>query len=171
MPQTPAAARRGSPPRHLEFYMKQSLTKLVDVILQKLAEQPDGASAETGLRSWLKRQGYAAPDIEAALKMVDPAYVRSTGGDFGPGKIRQLSDYESYRLSPEARAALARLEMYQLIDPYEREMLLERLDQFEGIVGLHDLDFLLHWLVCPTRDIEHQQTIFSVLDGPGGTVH
>ncbi len=151
--------------------MKQSLTKLVDVILQKLAEQPDGASAETGLRSWLKRQGYATPDIEAALKMVGPANARATGGEFGPGKIRQLSEYESYRLSPEARAALTRLELYELIDPYEREMLLERLDQFEGIVGLHDLDFLLHWLVCPTRDVEHQKTIFNVLDRPGGTVH
>ena len=151
--------------------MKQSLTKLVDVILQKLAEQPDTAPAERGLRTWLKRQGYTSPDIDAALKMVDPDFVRSTRGDFGPGTIRQLSDYESYRLSPEARAALVRLELYELIDPYEREMLLERLDQFEGVVGLHDLDFLLHWLVCPTRDVEHQQTIFSVLDGPRGTVH
>lgn len=151
--------------------MKQSLTKLVDVILQKLAEQPDTASTEPGLRSWLKRQGYATRDIDAALKMVDPDFVRATGGESGPGKVRQLSAYESYRLSPEARDALVRLELYELIDPYEREMLLERLDQFEGVVGLHDLDFLLHWLVCPTRDVEYQQTIFSVLDGPRGTVH
>ena len=76
--------------------MKQSFTKLVDVILQKLAEQPDTASAETGLRSWLKRQGYATRDIDAALKMVDPDFVRATGGESGPGKVRQLSAYESY---------------------------------------------------------------------------
>ncbi|MCH8204542.1 MAG: DUF494 family protein [Candidatus Hydrogenedentes bacterium] len=151
--------------------MKQSVTKLVDVILQKLAEHPEGGSVAPGLRTWLLRQGYAKPDIDAALKMVEPAAGSARGHRSGPGSIRQLSDYESYRLSPEARDALARLEIYEMIDPHEREMLLERLDQFEGVVGLHDLDFLLHWLVCPTRDVEHQQTIFNVLDGHRGTVH
>ena len=151
--------------------MKQSLTKLVDVILQKLAEHPDGGSFGPGLRTWLLREGYAKPDIDAALKMVEPAIGSARGHRSDPGTIRQLSDYESYRLSPEARDALARLEIYEMIDPHEREMLLERLDQFEGVVGLHDLDFLLHWLVCPTRDVEHQQTIFNVLDGHRGTVH
>ena len=64
--------------------MKQSLTKLVDVILQKLAEQPDTASTEPGLRSWLKRQGYATRDIDAALKMVDPKFVRANASESGP---------------------------------------------------------------------------------------
>ncbi len=151
--------------------MKQSLTKLVDVILQKLAQHPQDGSVEPGIRKWLLREGYAKPDIDAALKMVAPAIGSVRDRKSGPATLRQLSDYESYRLSPEARNALVRLELYELIDPHEREMLLERLDQFEGLVGLHDLDFLLHWLVCPTRDVEHQQTIFNVLDGRRDTVH
>ena len=151
--------------------MKQSLTKLVDVILQKLAEHPEGGSVEPGLRTWLLHEGYAKPDIDAALKMVEPAFVLRREGTYGPGTVRQLSDYETYRMSPEARDALARLELYELIDPHEREMLLERLDQFDGVVSQHDLDFLLHWLVYPTRDVEHQQTIFNVLDDRRGTVH
>ncbi len=151
--------------------MKQSLTKLVDVILRKLAQHPEGGSVEPGLRKWLLREGYAKHDIDAALKMVGPAIGSVRGRKSGPATIRQLSDYESYRLSPEARDALVRLELYELIDSHEREMLLERLDQFDGVVGLHDLDFLLHWLICPTRDVEHQQTIFNVLDGHRGTVH
>ena len=136
--------------------MKQSLTKLVDVILQKLAEHPGGGPVEPSLRTWLLREGYAKPDIDAALKMVDPAFVHGRSGAGGPGTVRHLSDYESYRLSPEARDAMTRLDLYELIDPHEREMLLERIDQFEGVVGLHDLDFLLHWLVCPMRDVEHR---------------
>ena len=150
--------------------MKPSLNKLVDVILQKLEEQPDSGSSVSGIRSWLLRQGYARRDIDAALRLVDPRMGRDRATDARP-KIRQLSAYEAYRLSEEARDALTRLELYDLIDPYEREALLERLDQFEGEVSLHDLDFLVNSLICPTRDVEHQQTIFNVLDNKRGTVH
>jgi len=148
--------------------MKQSLSQLVNVILEKLAEQP-GASSEHGLRSWLLRQGYAQRDIDAALKMVG----RRSGLPQGtrPAGLRHLSAYESMRLSPEAKAALARLEFYDLIEPAEREALLERLDQIEGPVGLPDLEYLLSWVVCPTRDVETQQTIYAVLDGKSGKVH
>ncbi len=151
--------------------MKQSLTKLVDVILQKLAERPEGSAPEHGLRTWLLREGYTKPDIDAAFKMVEPPIGSARDRTSSPAALRQLSDYESYRLSPEARDALTRLDLYELLDPHEREMLLERLDQFEGVVGKRDLDFLLHWLVCPTRDVEHQQTIFNVLDGNRSTIH
>jgi len=33
------------------------------------------------------------------------------------------------------------------------------------------LDYLLSWVVCGGRDVESQQTIFSVLEGDGGTLH
>ncbi len=147
--------------------MKQSLSQLVNVILEKLAEQP-GASSESGLRSWLLRQGYAQRDIDAALKMVGR---RAMPQGARPASLRHLSTYESLRLSPEAKAALARLEFYDLIEASEREALLERLDQIEGPVGLSDLEYLLSWVVCPTRDVETQQTIYAVLDGRNGKVH
>ena len=60
------------------MYMKQSLTKLVDVILQKLAEHPEGSAPEPGLRTWLLREGYTKPDIDAAFKMVEPAIGSAT---------------------------------------------------------------------------------------------
>ena len=150
--------------------MKQSLSQLVNVILEKLAEQP-GASSESGLRSWLLRQGYAQRDIDAALKMVGRRPGSGMPKGTRPAGLRHLSTYESMRLSPEAKAALARLEFYDLIEPTEREALLERLDQIEGPVGLADLEYLLSWVVCPTRDVETQQTIYAVLDGKGGKVH
>jgi len=150
--------------------MKQSLSQLVNVILAKLAEQP-GSPNESGIRTWLLRQGYAQRDIDAALKMVGR---RGAAGAFNARRAsgqRHLSEYESLRLSPEAKAALVRLEMYELIESSEREALLERLDQIEGPVGLPDLEYLLSWIVCPTRDVETQQTIFAVLDGKTGRTH
>jgi len=145
--------------------MKQSESKLVDVILQRLADAPGDSSNEHGIRAWLLRQGYAQPDIDAAMNV-----VRRKGAPIRPsesrlGKVRHLSDYEEFRLLPEARAALARLEMYELIEPQEREAILERLDQFEGPIGLPDLEYLVNWVVSPTRDVETQQTIYQVLDG------
>jgi hypothetical protein len=145
--------------------MKQSLSQLVDVILQKLAEDSGESPSELGIRTWLLRQGYAQRDIDAAMSM-----VRRGVGPIAPsqsrlGKVRHLSGYEEFRLLPETRAALARLEMYELIEPQEREAMLERLDQFEGPVTLADLEYLVNWVVCPTRDVETQQTIYRVLDG------
>jgi uncharacterized protein Smg (DUF494 family) len=150
--------------------MKQSISQLVNVILEKLAEQP-GTPNEGGIRTWLLRQGYAQRDIDVALKMVGrragvPAFNAKRA--IGP---RHLSDYEALRLSPEAQAALLRLELYELIEPSEREAMLERMDQFEGQVGLTDLEYLLSWIVCPTRDVETQQTIYAVLDGKTGRAH
>ncbi len=149
--------------------MKQSLSQLVNVILKKLAEQPAGPN-EGGIRTWLIRQGYAQRDIDAAMKMVG----RRPGIGHHPPRpvgVRHLSEYEALRLTPEAKAALMRLEMYELIEPAEREAMLERMDQIEGPVGVPDLEYLLSWIVCPTRDVETQQTLFAVIDGKGGRKH
>lgn len=145
--------------------MKQSLSKLVDVILQKLAEEPGETSNEHGIRTWLLRQGYAQRDIDAAMTVVGRGVGPVEQSESRLGKVRHLSDYEEFRLLPETRAALARLEMYQLIEPQEREAMLERLDQFEGPVTPADLEYLVNWVVCPTRDVETQQTIYRALDG------
>lgn len=150
--------------------MKQSLSQLVNVILERLANQP-GTSSESGIRNWLLRQGYAQRDIDAAMKMVGRRPGPGMPASPRPTRFRHLSDYESMRLTPEARAALARLELYELIEPGEREALLERMDQIEGPVGVPDLEYLLSWVVCPTRDVETQQTIYSVLDGKTGRAH
>lgn len=148
--------------------MKQSLTKLVDVILEKLAKHPEWRPSDSPIRSWLVREGYKKPDIDAALQLVNRGVVAR-------GKpttsVRQLSDHERYRLSPDARAALARLEMFDLIDPTEREMILERLDQFEGEVSLADFEYLINWIIAPVRDAEHQKTIYAVLDNKLDKLH
>jgi len=149
--------------------MKPSITELVSVILAKIRENPREPQSESGLRSWLKRQGYNKRDIDAAIKLVRPRFgPRPHVSEYRPGAVRSLSLLEEHKLTSEARDALARLEMYELIDPFEREMILDRMHQFEGPVGLQELDYLLSWIVCGGRDVEFQQAISQVLDGQGG---
>jgi len=152
--------------------MKQRLVELVNVILRRIEEHPESSFSENGMRSWLAGQGYNKRDIEAAIKLVRPQFTaRPAYGTRTPGTVRHLSSFEAQKLSPEARDALARLELYELIEPYEREILLDRLGQIEGIVGLEDLDYLVGWILCSTRDVESQQTIYNVIEGGCETLH
>ncbi|HOE65942.1 MAG TPA: DUF494 family protein [Candidatus Hydrogenedentes bacterium] len=152
--------------------MKQTLNKLVGVILKHLDDHPESIQTEHGVRTWLQRQGYNKRDIEAALKLVRPRFTPYvTMIEHRPMNVRVLSHQESQKLTPEARQALERLEYYGLIDPYEREMILERLGTFEGEVDLDALDYLLTWLVLSGRDVESQQTIYGVFEGQPGTFH
>ena len=152
--------------------MKQSLVKLVDVILRKMQDNPNTQFTEGGLRTWLMNEGYNKRDIEAAIRLVRPQFLAGPGTNPPPaGTVRLLSDQEALKLSPEAHRALIRLDLYGLISPEEREAILDRLGQIEGEVGLEELDYLLSWVVGFGRDVETQQTIYSVLDGEGTTLH
>ncbi len=152
--------------------MKQSLVKLVDAILKHIEEQPEGAQNESLLRSWLAGQGYNKRDIDAAMKLVRPRFLSPASIEpYRPGPLRVLSPQEEQKLSCEARDALVRLELYGLISMYERELLLDHLNHFEAEIGLDELDYLLSWLVCSTRDVESQQTIYGVLEGQSSTLH
>ena len=152
--------------------MKQALTELIDVILQRLEEHPDAPPTEHGIRSWLTGQGYNKRDIDAAIRLVGAQFHEPVARENRAlGVVRQLSTIEAHKLSIEARDALARLELYELIDPYERELILERVAQMEGTVSLEDLEYLLSWFLVGTRDVESQQTLFQVFAGRGGTLH
>lgn len=146
--------------------MKQQIAEMVDVILRHLAERPEVRVSVSGMRSWLARQGYNSRDIDTVMQLVKPRIEeRASRARRSPGLVRHLAGYESYKLTGEARDALIRLDLFELIEPYEREMLLEKLGQFEGEVDLEDLDYLLSWVMYTTRDVESQQTIYSVLEG------
>lgn len=145
--------------------MKQSLVELVSLILQRLEESPDVPANEPVMRKWLKTQGYNKGDIDQALKLVAKQFTAAEAAPRRPGTIRHLSEWEAQKISPEAREALARLDLYELIDPYERELLLDRAVQMEGELQLEDLDYLLSWLLYSNRDVESQQTIYNVFEG------
>lgn len=151
--------------------MKTSVVKLVDAIIRKIQETPESGLSETGIRSWLQGQGYKKHDIEAALRLVKPRFLMQRPAERAVTSVRTLSVYEEYKLTPEARNALMRLEMYGMIDVYEREMILDRLGQVEGEVDIEGLDYLLSWVVYGGRDVESQQTIYNMLDGENTVRH
>ncbi len=153
--------------------MKQALIKLVDAILKQMEEQPESMQTESGIRTWLTQAGFNKRDIEDVLKLVRPRFVHRSPVLAGNGRlaVRALSYYEAYKLSPEARDALVRLELSGLIDAYEREMILERLNHVEGEAGMDELDYILSWVVAGTRDYETQRTLYNVFEGQGDTYH
>ena len=152
--------------------MKESLIELVDVILKRIQEQPERARSESGLRKWLVRQGYKKRDIDAAMKLVGARIVPyNVIHQSQRAPVRALAEIEFHKMTPEARDALSRLEFYSLISPQERETILENVVQFDGRVGLDELDYLLSWIVCGNRDFESQQTIYSVMEGQADTFH
>jgi len=151
--------------------IKPSISELVGVILQRLEEYPDAPPTETKMRSWLVGQGYSKHDIDAAIRLIAPRFTGSEPVHRQLGVIRHLSAYESYKLTPAARDALARLELYELIEPQEREVILERLGQFEGEVSVDDLEYLISWIICTSRDVETQQTIYAVFENSQDVLH
>jgi uncharacterized protein Smg (DUF494 family) len=152
--------------------MKHSLVELVDVIIRRIQERPDALPSEKGIRSWLSSKGYKKSEIDAALKLVRPRVAEVVPGFEGyQTTARTLTVYEECKLSPEARSALARLDVYGLLAPYEREMILEQLNHYEGEVGLEELDDLLSWMVCSNHDVEFQQTFYNVFEGKNETLH
>jgi Smg protein len=145
--------------------MKQSLSKLVDVILEKIEENPDKMTSESGIRAWLRGQGYGPRDIDAAMRLlgrrIEPRPAPQTSGLTA---IRVYSEWEESKLSPEARQALTRLELHGLLDAYEREMILDKAYQIEGRIDVDGLDYLLGWVAGSLRDVESQRTLYDVLD-------
>ncbi len=152
--------------------MKDIITELVDVILRKVQENPHHPPSPGGLRKWLRGQGYAQNDIDAAMRLaVSKATEANKGVDHMLPAARIYTLAEELKMSKDAREALKRLELYALIDAYEIEAILERMYQFEGEVGLEELDYLVNWVVCGARDVETQRTIYDVLDKEPQTYH
>ena len=152
--------------------MKHSLVELVDVIIRRIQERPEAIPSEKGIRSWLSSKGYNKSEIDAALKLVRPRVAEAVPPfEANQPSPRMLTVYEECKLSPEARSALARLEVYGLLAAHEREAILDHLNHCDGEVGMEELDDLLSWLVCSNHDVGFQQTFYSVFEGKGETLH
>lgn len=151
--------------------MKPAITKLVDKIIRKLQESGGDAPSEAGLRIWLRREGHPAKDVDAALAVVRPELSPQPNQGVAPRSTRVLSPWEAYFLTPEARAALSRLEMYGVIGATEREMILERLDQYDGEVDMSTLEYMLTTQICPGLDVAHQEMVYQIFDGRTDMYH
>lgn len=151
--------------------MKQSLMKLVSVILEKIDERPEHTPSENGIRTWLSGQGFGKREIDAAMKLIQPSLLTQAHTLDAPAtSLRSFSAFEQFKLSTQARDALVRLDMYRLLTPYEREMIMDRLSYFEGEVGLEEIDYILASVITE-RDVESQHTIYDVLEDRGDVLH
>ena len=153
--------------------MKSSLLEVIDMVLQRLEGSVQTAENESSIRVWLAGKGYSRRDIDAAMRIVFPqgGEAAAPRGISTAAPMRQLAQYEFSRITPEARSALARLDMHGLIEPREREFLIERLMQMEGDIDLDTLDFVLSTVFCTTRNAESQSTLLSTMEGYGPTLH
>ena len=149
--------------------MKTSLTELISVIRQRLQSKPESKLNDPGLRRWLSRKGYSTRDIDAALNIMQ--LLIGAPERRRPGAVRQLAFHEALKLSPEVREALSRLDLYEMLDPFTRELVIDRLSQMEGEVNMEDLDFALSWAFAPARDVETIQTLYTIFDGASETIH
>ena len=150
--------------------MKTSIIQLVDKIVQKLEENTSDVPSEAGIRNWLSKQGYSAHDVDAAINEVKPQ-LDFWGEQGGQRHTRVLSPYESFLLTAEAKSALTRLELYGLIGANEREIMLERMEQFEGEIDLGALEYVLTTQICSGYDVAHQQVMYQALDGKDNIFH
>jgi len=150
--------------------MKTSITELISVILQHLEAKPGRRLSDPVLREWLSKKGYSRVEIDKALHA-----ITASAGDRpeqrGPGAVRHLTKWEAMRMRPEVRAALARLDLYEMLDPFTRELVLERLWQLEGEITMEDLDATLSWALTPNHDCETLQSVYTVFDGASETLH
>ena len=71
----------------------------------------------------------------------------------------------------DVRNAMTRLELMGMIEPLEREMLLERFIHSEGLADMESLDYALSYIIGTGRNVEFQQAMLSIFEGFPPTLH
>ncbi len=151
--------------------MKVSVAKLVNVILEHVASQQGKLPTEKSMRTLLLRQGYKKQDIDSAIEIINTHLAQKPVYSTQPPPVRQLAFYESTKISTEVHHTITRLELLGLLEPFEREILLERFIHSEGQADMETLDYALSYMVGPGRNAETQQTLLTVLEGYSPTLH
>lgn len=151
--------------------MKVSIAKLVNVILERMATARGKAPTEKAMRTFLLRQGYNRNDIDSAIEIINTHLAQKPVYSTQAPPVRQLAFYESTKISMEVHQAMTRLELMGLLDPFEREVLLERFIHSEGQADMESLDFALSYVVGTARNAEAQQTMLTVFEGYSPTLH
>ncbi|MCK5862429.1 MAG: DUF494 family protein [Candidatus Hydrogenedentes bacterium] len=151
--------------------MKISVAKLVDVILEKMDAASEKPFPEKSVRSHLIKQGYNRRDIDSAFTLINSHLSEKTLLNESQPALRQLAFFESTKVQRDVQHTIMRLELLGLLEPYEREMLLERFIHSEGQADMEALYFALSYIIGTTRNAESQQAILSIFEGYSPTMH
>ena len=123
------------------------------------------------MRSLLQLQGHNHNDIDFAIKIVNDYLSMKPTYSEKILSLRQLAFFESTKISEEVLQTITRLELFDLLEPFEREMLLERFLHSEGQADMEALDYALSFIVGTMRNAEVQQTMMTVFEGYEPTYH
>jgi len=153
--------------------MKDTVDKLVDMLMARLEEQDFSLSIRDAKR-WLIERGFNADDVhEAAIRLLSnlmdgkrSIYIREHRQP-----PRHFSPFEEAKLSFGIREALSRLEATEMISAMERELLIERLLQADTENDMELLDYLLTTVISSHRNVETQNTLMNTFEGLGPTYH
>lgn len=151
--------------------MKVSIAELVNVILERMATMRGKVPTEKAMRTFLLRQGYNRNDIDSAIEIINTHLAQKPVYSTLTTPMRQLAFYETTKVSMEVHQAMTRLELMGLLDPFEREVLLERFIHSEGQADMESLDFALSYVIGTARNAEAQQTMLTVFEGYSPTLH
>ncbi len=151
--------------------MKATVAKLVSYILEHIADKHDKAPSEKAMRSLLARKGYKRRDIDVAFEVINNQLMDKPVLSDAMPPLRQLAFYENNKIQQDVHHAMTRLEMMGLIEPIEREMLLERFLHTDGPADMEALDFALSYIICTGHNVEVQQTMLTVFEGFSPTIH
>ncbi|HDP34589.1 MAG TPA: DUF494 family protein [Candidatus Hydrogenedentes bacterium] len=151
--------------------MKISVAELVNVILEQMDDTTGKAPTEKAMRSRLIKQGYKRRDIDSAFKLINTHLAERPVLQEAMPSLRHLAFFESAKVQSDVLQAMTRLELMGLLEPYEREMLLERFIHSEGQADMEALDFALSYVIGTGRNAEAQQVMLNVFEGFSPTVH
>ncbi len=151
--------------------MKASVAELVSVILDKMDTVNNRRSSEKAMRSFLIEQGYNIRDIDSAFQLINTHLCERPVIQERTPALRQLAFFESTKVNGEVHQAMTRLELMGLLEPLEREMLLERFIHSEGQADMEALDFALSYIIGAGRNAESHQAMLAVFDGYPPTMH
>jgi len=151
--------------------MKTSLAELVNVILEQMNCVEEKPFTEKAMRSRLIKEGYKRSDIDSAFKLINTHLSEKPVLSETAPPIRHLVYYESNKMQMDVRNAMTRLELMGMIEPLEREMLLERFIHSEGLADMESLDYALSYIIGTGRNVEFQQAMLSIFEGFPPTLH
>jgi uncharacterized protein Smg (DUF494 family) len=151
--------------------MKTSVAELVNAILEQMDAANDKPPTEKTVRSRLIKKGYNRRDIDSAFKLINTHLTEKPVMNEVMPSIRHLAFFESTKIQPDVHQAMTRLELMGLLEPYEREMLLERFIHSEGQADMEALDFALSYIIGTGRNAEFQQAMLSIFEGFSPTLH
>jgi len=157
--------------------MQHRLDELLEFIMKEMAGSLGLLGRGDRVRQLLTKKGYKQTEIDAALQMIQAVSAQVAGSettvyenvpaDGSRPTYRVLSPWEQAKLTVGAQQQLMRLERAGLLLPEEREAVLERAMEVEGMVDGEEMRALVAWTVFPTGDAGRYKILLELIDDTG----